>query len=76
MATNLRIISYNCQSFSSNISIVKQLKENCDVISLQEILLTQFNANEFYQLTDNNTIACFIPATPSTSPNGEGPQVV
>ena len=69
MATNLplRIISYKCKSFSSNISKVKQMLEKCDVLFLQEALLTQFNANELYQLTDNKTIDCFTPATPSTS---------
>ena len=37
-------------------------------------MLTQLNANEVDQLTDNNTIACFTPATPSTSPNGGRPR--
>ena len=74
MAINLQIFSFNCQSFRSNISIVKQLLEKCDVLFLQETLLTQFNANELDQLTDNNTIACFTPATPSTSPNGGRPR--
>ena len=72
--TNLRIISYNCQSFRSNIFVVKQLLEKCDVLFLQETLLTEFNANELEQLIDNNTIACFTPATLSTSPNGERPK--
>ena len=74
MATNLRIISFNCQSFRSNISIVKLLLEKCDVLFLQEILLTQFTANELDQLNDNNTIACFTPATASTSPNSGRPR--
>ena len=74
MASNLRIISYNCQSFRSNISIVKQLLEKCDMLFLQETLLTEFDANELDQLIDNNTIACFTPAIPSTSPNGGRPR--
>ena len=41
----------------------------------QETLLTQFNANELDQLTNNNTIACFTPTTPSTSPKGGGQEV-
>ena len=75
MTTNLRIILYNCQSFRSNISIVKQLLEKCDVFFLQETLFTQFNANELDQLTDINTIACFKTATASTSLMEEGPEV-
>ena len=75
MATSLRIISYNCQSFRSNISIVKQLLEKCDVLFLHETLLTQFNANELDQLTDNNTISCFTPTTASTSSNGGSQEV-
>ena len=74
MATDLRIISYNCQSFCSNISIVKQLLEKRDVLFLQETLLIKFNAKEHDQLTDINTIACFTPASPSTSSNGERPK--
>ena len=69
MATNLRVISYNCQYFCSNISIVKQLLGKYDVFFLHEILLTQFDANELDQLTENSTIACFTAVTPSTSPN-------
>ena len=45
----------------------------CSRFFLQEILLTQFNANELDQLADNNTIASFTPATSSTSPNGGRP---
>ena len=74
MATNLRIFSYNCQSFRSNISIVKRLLKKCDLLFLQETLLTQFAANELNQLTDNNTIACFTSATASTSSNGGRPR--
>ena len=59
---------------------MKQLLEKCDVLFLQETLSTMFNANELDQLTDSNTLACFTPATPSTSPIGgipeEGPSRV
>ena len=70
MAADLRIVSYNCQSFRSSISIVKRLLEKSDVLFLQKTLLNQFNANELDQLTDTDTIICFTPATASTSPNG------
>ena len=41
---------------------------------LQETLWFQFNANELDQLTDNNSIACFTPATPNTSSNRGRPK--
>ena len=53
---------------------MKQLLEKCEVLFLQETLLTEFNANELDHLTDNNTIACFSPATPSTFLNGGRPK--
>ena len=40
---------------------------------LQETLLTHFNANELDVLTYKNTVACFTPATPGTSPNSGRP---
>ena len=53
---------------------IKQLLEKCDVLFLPETLLTEFNANELDQLTDNNTIACYTPAIPSTSHNEGRPK--
>ena len=43
MTCNLRIVSYNCQSFNCNIEFIKQLLETRDVLCLQETLLNDIN---------------------------------
>ena len=52
---------------------MKQLFDEFDVFFVQETMLTHFNANELDQFTEDNTIACFTPATLVTSPNGRRP---
>ena len=40
---NLRIISYNCQSLNAKLDIVSTLLNDCDILLLQETLLTNDN---------------------------------
>ena len=56
MDTKLRIITYNCQSFRSNKSVVKKLLEQSDILLIQETLLTDCNANELETVTDDRFI--------------------
>ena len=62
MATKLRIITYNCQSFRANKQFIKTLLQKCDILLLQETLLTEHNANELDTLVDNDFIFCHTPA--------------
>ena len=73
MACSLRIISYNVQSFRANKTTVKTLLEKCDIILLQETLLSSFNVNELDGILQNNEISCHTPANLSTSLLGGRP---
>ena len=42
---NLNIISYNCNSIRKKIDIIRELLNNCDILFLQEILLTIDNVD-------------------------------
>ena len=46
---NLRIISYNCQSFSTKIHQINSLLNICDILILQETLLMEHN----FQIAEN-----------------------
>ena len=50
MTCNLRIVSYNCQSFNCNIEFIKQLLETCDVLCLQETYLNDILESELDNL--------------------------
>ena len=58
---NLRILSFNCESFSKNVEFVKMLLVECDVLLLQETLLTE-NSIELLNDVDPD-FSCF--ATPA-----------
>lgn len=50
----LRVCSYNCCSLSKNIDIVRQLaKETCDVILLQETLVTEDRLGDLDFIDEN-----------------------
>ena len=53
MTCNLRIVSYNCQSFNCNIEFIRQLLETCDVLCLQETLLNDINECQLDNLNDD-----------------------
>ena len=61
MCSKLRIISYNCQSFSIKVNIIQELLNDCDILLLQETLLTENNCMNFDQI-DNNFVSASIPA--------------
>ena len=58
----LKIISYNCQSFKSNIDIVKELLHKCDVLFLQETLIDDNNFSLLDQI-DDDFMSAYLPAT-------------
>jgi len=49
---SLRIISYNCGSFKSNVEIVNLLLEDCDILLLQETLLPDY-CSDLLCINDN-----------------------
>ena len=73
LACSLLIISYNVQSLCSNKTTVETLLEKCDIILLQETLLSSLNVNELDDILQNNEISCHTPANLSTSSLGGSP---
>ena len=67
MAFTSRIISYRVQSFCANKSTVKTPLEKCDIILLQETLLSAFNVNEVDGILQNNEISCYTTVNISNS---------
>ena len=67
VACRLRIISYNVQPFRANKTTVKTLLEKCDIILLQETLLSSFNVNEMDGIMRNKEISCHTLTNLSTS---------
>ena len=54
---SLKIVSYNCQSLKANINIVSPLLNDCDILLLQETLLTNDNTDILENMNTNfNTI--------------------
>ena len=53
MTCNLRIVSYDCQSFNCNIEFINQLLELCDVLSLQETHLNDILDSQLDNLNDD-----------------------
>ena len=50
---SLKIVSYNCQSVNTNLDIIKLLLQNCDILLLQETLLTENNSNLLGGISQN-----------------------
>ena len=50
---SLKIVSYNCQSVNTNFDIIKLLSQDCDILLLQETLLTENNKNLLGGLNQN-----------------------
>ena len=61
MDSKLRIISYNCQSFNRKIHIIKDLLNTCDLLFLQETLITDDKFDSFNNI-DDNFVSVSIPA--------------
>ena len=61
MALNLRVISYNCQSFNSKTQIIESLLNSCDILCLQETLLNDENSSNLDKL-DHNFLTAHVPA--------------
>ena len=61
MAKNLRVISFNCQSFNRKTNIIESLLNSCDVLCLQETLLNDDNYSNLENL-DNNFLTFHVPA--------------
>ena len=49
---NLRVISYNCESFNRNSHMIKLLLNECDILLLQETLLCDHSLDVFQSLHD------------------------
>ena len=50
---SLKLISYNCRSANSNFELIKLLSDECDLIILQETLLTENNHYILGEVNDN-----------------------
>ena len=61
MSSKLRIISYNCQSFNRKIPIIKDLLNTCDLLLLQETLISDDKFDGFNNI-DDNFVSVSIPA--------------
>ena len=61
MNSNLKIISYNCQSLRSNVGIVQNLLTNCDILCLQETLIDENNCGILDQI-DENFMSAYVPS--------------
>ena len=59
--TNLKIISYNCQSLRANVGIVQNLLTECHVLCLQETLIDENNCDILDKL-DNNFMNAYVPS--------------
>ena len=57
-----KIISYNCESFCKNVNIIRVLLGKCDVLLLQETLLTENSDVSMEECSDEFDV-CITPAT-------------
>ena len=58
----MRLMSYNCHSFNSNLNIICSLLSSCDILCLQETLICDENSH-LYDNLDYNFISSYAPAT-------------
>ena len=56
MHNKLKIVTYNCQSFTCNREIISEILESCDILLLQETLITEVNS---FLLSNINDDFCF-----------------
>ena len=61
MNMNCRCISYNCESFSKNTDFIGILLSQCDILMLQETLLTEHSMNN-YSIFDQTWNYVAVPA--------------
>ena len=73
MAYRMRIISHTFQLFRANKTTANTLLEKCDIILVQETLLSCFNGKELDGILQNIEISCHTPANLSTSLIGGRP---
>ena len=50
---SLKIISYNCQLLNANLEAVSSLLNYCDILLLQETLLTNDNSDTLENINNN-----------------------
>ena len=62
MTHKLRNFSFNCRSFRSNKYLINKLVEKCDILLLQETLITDYIGNELDLITEGNSARTYIPA--------------
>ena len=65
MENKLRIITFNCQSFASNVEVISDLLKRCDILLLQETLISDVNSHLLEGFDDNFCISY----TPSSRQN-------
>ena len=61
MSSNLRVITYNCQSFNSKKVILDSLLNSCDLLCLQETFINDENSLNLDTL-DESFISSYVPA--------------
>ena len=62
MPDNLRVISYNCQSFSCKTQFITSLLSDCDILLLQETILTEIDSYKIDQLSNDDFLSACVPA--------------
>jgi hypothetical protein len=58
----LNVISFNCNSIRKNIEIVKELLKSCDILLLQETIITEYEIDSISNI-DLNFKFCHAPST-------------
>ena len=67
---HLRIITFNCRSFNSNREIIELLLDQCDLLLLQETLITDCNCSNLENV--NSDFSSFYTPATRSSPTGVG----
>ena len=71
---NLRIISFNCHSFSRNMGIINLLLDHCDILLLQETMITEITRNSLDKVS-REFISFYTPAARDISGGAGRPSV-
>ena len=62
MSTQFRLISFNCQSVNTNRELIELLLRKCEILVLQETLVTEHNKELLETFTGRNFGLAYVPA--------------
>ena len=69
--SNLRIVSFNCNSIKSKVEIIRDILPECDILFCQEIILLEDEIDFLIRISDS-FIPEFVPSNLPNSNYGEG----